>query len=128
MQLSLPRPLIHLDETIISRPSNMLKAFTMAADMGGLDDKQAAAAAGLDVSTWSQFKQGKRGIKPLDLDIFMDECGNELPLAHWAYRRGYELVHLETSLEKQLRAQRERAELAEAENAMLKKLFIGRAE
>ena len=126
MQLKLPAPMVALDQTMISRPKDMLKAFVMAADIGGLDDKQAAAGAGMDPSTWSQFKAGDRGIKPLVLNGYLDQCANELPLAYWAFTRGYSLCPLESEMEKRERVQRERAEKAEAENALLRGLLIGR--
>jgi hypothetical protein len=88
-QLALPRSLMKLDETVIAQPKDLLRSFVICADLGGLDDAQAATAAGMDPSTWSQFKNGTRGIKPLELNTFMDQCGNELPLAYWAYSRGY---------------------------------------
>lgn len=125
-QLEIPRSLMILDDSIIQRPKNLLRAFVMASDLGGMDDKQAAAAAGMDVSTWSQFKQGDRGIKPLELNGYLDQCANELPLAYWAYTRGYSLSPLESEMEKRLRIERERAEKAEAENKMLRSLFVGR--
>lgn len=127
-QLEIPRPLMRLDDSIVQRPKNLLRAFVMAADLGGMDDKQAAAAAGMDVSTWSQFKQGDRGIKPLELNGFLDQCANELPLANWAYTRGYALCPLESEMEKRLRTELERAEKAEAENKMLRGLLIGRTD
>jgi hypothetical protein len=102
-----------LDEVIISRPKDVLRAFVIAAELGGLEDKQAAAGAGMDPGSWSQFKQGERGIKPLHLNAFLDQCGNELPLAYWAYSRGYLLSPRESELEKRLRA--EQAARAEAE-------------
>jgi hypothetical protein len=92
-----------LDDSIVRSRKSLLHAFISAADQGGLDDKQAAAAAGMDPSTWSQFKAGDRGIKPLVLNSYMDQCANELPLAYWAFSRGYELKPLETELERRLR-------------------------
>lgn len=127
VQLRLPRALIALDQTVISSPKNQLRSFVMAADLGGLDDKQAAAAAGMDPSTWSEFKNGKRGIKPLEWDGFMDQCGNELPLAHWAYRRGYSLVPLESEMERRLRTEQDRNDRLAEENALLRDLVQGKA-
>ena len=115
-----------LDESIVTRPKDMLRAFVIAADLGGLDDKQAAAAAGMDPSTWSQFKAGDRGIKPLELNAFMDQCANELPLAFWAYQRGYMLTPRETELERRLRLANERAQKAEERAALLAGLLTGK--
>ena len=116
-----------LDDSIVQRPKDLLRAFVIAADLGGLDDKQAAAAAGMDPSTWSQFKAGDRGIKPLELTGFLDQCGNELPLAFWAYQRGYSLSPMESELERRLRLERERADKAEERVRFLSEFLAGKA-
>lgn len=122
-QLSIPRPLMKVDETIVRSRKSLLHAFVSAADQGGLDDKQAAAAAGMDPSTWSQFKAGDRGIKPLIVNGYMDQCANELPLAYWAYSRGYELRPLESELEKRLRLKEEELLDEKKKNAVLLEAF-----
>ncbi len=125
-QLSLPRPLMKLDDTVIRSPKNLLRAFIVAAELGGLDDQQAAAAAGMDPSTWSQFKSGSRGIKPLELGGYMDQCANELPLAYWAFSRGYVLTPRESELEKRLRLEQEARAKVEAENKVLREVIGAR--
>ncbi len=125
-QLSLPRPLMKLDETIIRSPKNLLRAFISAAELGGLEEKQAAAAAGMDPATWSQFKAGDRGIKPLALNSFMDQCANELPLSYWAYSRGYMLVPLESELERRLRLKQDELDKERAENKVLREVLTAR--
>lgn len=112
-----------LDESVVRAPKNLLRAFITAAELGGLDDGQAAAAAGMDPSTWSLFKAGTRGIKPLELNGYMDQCGNELPLAHWAYSRGYVLVPLETELQKRLRLKDEENQKLKDENRVLREVI-----
>lgn len=126
-QLKLPREPMKLDESIIVRPKDMLRAFIMAADLGGLDDKQAAAGAGMDPATWSRFKQGDVGIKPLEMDNYLVQCGNLLPLAYWAYKNGHNITPRESELERQVRVEREAREKAEAENKLLRGLLTGRA-
>lgn len=118
-QLGLPRPLIRIDSSIVRSRKNLLHAFVSAADQGGLEDKQAAAAAGMDPATWSQFKAGDRGIKPLVFNSYLDQCANELPLAYWAFSRGYELVPLESELEKRLRLSDEALADEKKKNAVL---------
>lgn len=122
-QLSLPRQLMKLDDTVIQQPKDILRAFVICADLGGLDDQQAATAAGMDPSTWSQFKNGTRGIKPLELDTFMDQCANELPLAYWAHSRGYVLTPRESELERRLRLEQAKREKVEAENRVLREVL-----
>ncbi len=118
--------MMKLDDTIVRSRKSLLHAFVSAADQGGLDDKQAAAAAGMDPATWSQFKAGDRGIKPLCVDGFMVQCANELPLAYWAYSRGYELRPLESELEKRLRLANEALEDEKKKNAVLLEAFRAR--
>ncbi len=115
-----------LDDTVVRSPKNLLRAFIAAAELGGLDDSQAAAAAGLDPSTWSLFKAGTRGIKPLELNGYMDQCANELPLAYWAFSRGYSLTPLESELEKRLRTEQEARQKVEAENKVLREVIGAR--
>lgn len=122
-QLSIPRPLMKLDESIVRSRKSLLHAFISSADQGGLDDKQAAAAAGMDPATWSQFKAGDRGIKPLVVNSYMDQCANELPLAYWAFSRGYELKPLETELEKRLRIVNDQLTDERKKNAVLLEAF-----
>ena len=127
-ELILPREPMKLDDTIISRPKDLLRAFVMAADLGGLEDKQAAAGASMDPATWSRFKQGDVGIKPASFNTFLDQCGNDLPLAYWARARGYSLTPLESELERRLRLETDAREKAEGEVRMLKGLLVGRTD
>lgn len=117
-----------LDDTVVRSPKNMLRAFIVAAELGGLDDGQAAAAAGMDPSTWSLFKAGSRGIKPLEFNAFMDQCANELPLAFWAHSRGYVLTPMESELERRLRLEQEARAKVEAENKVLREVIGARVK
>lgn len=94
--------MMQLNESMYTRPSSLLRAIVMCADFGGLAEKEAAEAMGVDNATWSRIKSGTAGIKPDALETFMDACGNELPLYYLAARRGYELVPSQTELERQL--------------------------
>ena len=127
VQLHLPRAPMELDDTIISRPKDLLRAFIMSADLGGLDDKQAAAAAGMDPASWSRFKQGDVGIRPLNFMSFREQTWNDLVLSHWAYRCGYSLTMRESELEKRLRMERDARAIVESENKLLRNLLQGRA-
>lgn len=126
-QLGLPREPMKLDESIITRPKDLLRAFVICADLGGLEEKQAAAGAGMDPGSWSQFKNGERGIKPLSLNSFLDQCGNELPLAYWAFTRGYVLTPMESELERRLRLSNEALVKEKERSALLADLLQGRA-
>ena len=118
---------MHLEDSYIASRKNILHAFVSAADLGGLEEKQAAAGAGMDPGSWSQFKNGERGVKPLKLNSYLDQCGNELPLAYWAWTRGYVLTPRETELEKRLRAECEKSDELAKENRLLRNLIQGRA-
>lgn len=129
-QLHLPlKTPIAVDVEQVRRQPSLTKAIVLCADLGGFEnDKDFCRQMTMDQGVWSQIQSGNRYFPQDKYEQLFDVCGNEAPLIWLADRRGYELVHLESELEKQLRQQRERAEAAEAENAMLKKLFIGRAE
>lgn len=116
-----------IDDSIITRPSSILKAFTLAADLAGLEDKQAADAAGMDAATWSRFKSGQVGMKPDYMDRYFDVIGNELPLHHMAYRRGYQLVPRLSEMERRLAEERQKREAAENENRVLRSVINGRS-
>jgi hypothetical protein len=126
-QLRLPREPMKLDETVIQRPKDILRAFVLQAELGGLDDQQAAAAAGMDPSSWSQFKNGTRGIKPLELKTFDNECGNQLVLAYWAWSSGFVLTPRESELERRLRLKDEQVKKLQDENRLLREIAVGKA-
>lgn len=124
--LPLRRTSMELDDAIITRPASILKSFTLAADLGGLEDKEAADAAAMDAATWSRFKSGQVGMKPDAMDRFFDRVGNELPLHYMAYRRGYELVPRLSEMERRLAEERSKREKAENENAVLRSVIYGK--
>ena len=125
-QLRLPREPMKLDETVIQRPKDILRAFVLQAELGGLDDQQAAAAAGMDPSSWSQFKTGTRGIKPLELKSFDEQCGNQLVLSYWAWSSGYVLTPRETELQRRLRLKDEENAKLKDENRLLREIAVGK--
>lgn len=126
-QLQLPREPMKLDETIIAKPKDLLRAFVLQAELGGLDDQQAAAAAGMDPSTWSLFKSGTRGIKPLELLTFDQQCGNHLVLSSWAWVSGFVLTPRESELERRLRVKDEENAKLKDENRLLREIAQGKA-
>lgn len=126
-QLRLPREPMKLDEVVIQRPKDILRAFVLQAELGGLDDQQAAAAAGMDPSSWSQFKTGTRGIKPLELKSFDEQCGNQLVLSYWAWTSGFTLTPRETELQRRLRLKDEENAKLKDENRLLREIAVGKA-
>lgn len=99
-------------EYVISRPS-LRAAMRLAQDVAGLEDKQLADGLDIDVAQWSRIKMGN-GHFPTDKFVrLMELVNNDIPLVWLAHQRGYELKHLQSSLEQQLEA--ERAKRIEAE-------------
>jgi len=101
----------------IARKLSWAGAIEHCAELAGYSlDKQSSAGIGMDKARWSRIKAGQEGIKPDQLEAFMDACGNDAPLLWLMHRRGWDLHSLrkqETDTERQLRAERERREDAE---------------
>lgn len=117
-----------MDEHVVVRQPSLTRAIVVCADIAGFEDKKAASAAGVDPATWSRIKTGQANFPQENYRTFQTKCGNYLPLQWLARECGFELVHLESELERQLRiANDERAKI-EAENKLLRSLLVGRAE
>lgn len=56
----------------------------------------------------------------------MTYCGNELPLAYWAYSRGYLLTARESEMEKRLRSEHQARVEAEKKVELLTGILKGR--
>lgn len=103
-------------------------AFTLACDASGLEDKEIAGAfkKPIDAGTFSRIK---KGTNTLDADLVAEFCeivGNTI-YADWiAYQVGCTLVMIQTEAERQMAIERAAREKAEAENAVLRSLIVGR--
>lgn len=117
-----------MDEHVIVRQPSLTRAIIVCADIAGLEDKRAASAAGVDPATWSRIKTGQANFPHENYRTFQMKCGNYLPLQWLARDCGFELVHLESELERQLRVEREERVKIDAENKLLRSLLVGRAE
>jgi hypothetical protein len=127
LDLGIKPPMTALPDEIIAKPSCWRKSILMTADLGGLEDKNAADAMGIAPEMWSRLKTDPRtGVNPDRLEAFMDNCGNELLLHNLAWRRGFKLVERETETQRLLRIEREKREATEAENKILRSL-LGRS-
>lgn len=118
---------VQIEDDIVMRQPNITRAIVVCADMAGLEDKQAASAAGLDPASWSKVKSGQAYFPQTRYTGFQQRCGNWLPLQWMARDAGFKLVRLESEMERQARTNLERAEKAEAENALLRNLIQGKA-
>lgn len=115
-----------MDEHVVVRQPSLTRALIVCADIAGFEDKKAASAAGVDPATWSRIKTGQANFPHENYRTFQQKCGNYLPLQWLARECGFELVHLETELERQLRIEREARVRVEMENQMLRDLLVGR--
>lgn len=115
----------------VARKLSWASAIEYCAELQGYSlDKQASSEIGMDKARWSRIKSGQEGIKPEQLEAFMDACGNDAPLLWLLHRRGWDLHSLrrqETTTEKQLRQANERAEAAELKVRVLTEALTGRA-
>lgn len=114
----------------VARKLSWAAALEYCAELAGYSlDKQASAEIGMDKARWSRIKSGQEGIKPDQLEAFMDACGNDAPLLWLLHRRGWDLNSMrrqETETEKRLRLANERAEQAEMKLAAIAELAFGR--
>lgn len=110
--------------TVDSMPSFTL-ALVLCQQIGGVTPKELVGPIVKDEESWSRIKSPTpRQFFPQDRLIdFMDVCSNEAPLIWLARRRGYELVPMESELERQLRVEREKRELLEQENRLMRQLL-----
>lgn len=120
-----------VDQRVIDAQPSMTAAIRLCQQMSGLEDKEIVGRHGIvgDIAQWSRITRSGQHNFPQDkLCTYMDVCGNEVPLIWLARSRGYELVPMETEMERRLRIEREKSEELERENLLLKKLLTGRAE
>jgi hypothetical protein len=115
----------------VARKLSWASAIEYCAELAGYSlDKQSSAEIGMDKARWSRIKSGQEGIKPEQLECFMDSCGNDAPLLWLLYRRGWDLHALrkrETETERELRLARERIEQLERDKRVLTDAIRGAA-
>lgn len=131
MQLSLAaKPeMLPVPDRIIEACPSMTRAIVLCQELSGIEDKQLLGARGIvgDQAQWSRIKSGQHFFPQDKLALYMDACGNEVPLLWLARQRGYELRPLETKTERELRLEREERQRLENENRLLRGLLVGRA-
>ncbi|MDR0250679.1 MAG: hypothetical protein LBI35_05145 [Burkholderiales bacterium] len=117
-----------VDVRVIEAQPTLMAAIRLCQQISGVEDKRIACENGIvaDVAQWSRIKHGQHHFPQDKLSAFMDLCGNEAPLIWLARRRGYDLVPLETEMERCLRIEREKSDELERENALLKKLLTAK--
>ena len=128
-QLNIKPDMQFIDYKTIDAQASFTQSIVLCQTLSGLDDKQVVGKDGVvnDIAQWSRIRSGKHFFPQDRLNGFMDKCGNEAPLLWLARSRGYNLLEMESETERKLRIEREAREEVAKENAMLKKLLIGRA-
>ena len=109
---------------VICKQPNKLAAFTLAAQVSGLEEKEIYMPLGLDKATWSNTMSGKFSFPTNKEEQFFDLVGNEIPLIWLAYRRGKGLHDLEDAKDRTIRELREKVQEQEREITTLVKYGV----
>ncbi len=128
LNLKFRREMQPVDARAVAAQGSMTDAIRLCQQLSGLSDKELVGEDGIvkDLGQWSRIKGGQHFFPQDRLNDLMDVCGNEAPLIWLAQSRGYELVLLESEAERRFRAEREKAEALQRENALLKNLLVGK--
>lgn len=105
--------------TIRRRPT-LLRAWHLAQELSGLEDKEVYGPLGIDASHWTRIKNGAAS-PPADgrFSQYMDIVHNEVPLIWLAESRGYDWLSIrkhQSDLEKE--NARLKTELADRDRAL----------
>lgn len=123
LELLASKPQPHVEEvsiaTIRRRPT-LLRAWHLAQEISGLEDKQVYGPLQIDASHWTKIKNGSAS-PPADERFlqFMDVVHNEVPLMWLAEARGYDW----TTIRKHRSDVERRLAGVEQENADLKRML-----
>jgi hypothetical protein len=117
--------MIEIDPAAVDRRPTFTSSLVLCAETGGITPKELAGRIVKDEESWSRIKSPTpKQFFPQDRLIdFMDVCQNEAPLMWLARKRGYQLVPMETELERLLRIEREARVELEVENRVMRKLL-----
>lgn len=128
LELSMKPEMMKLDARVIDAQSSMTRAIALCQQISGVEDKELCGTTGVvkDVAQWSRIKSGQHFFPQDKLGLFMDMCQNEAPLVWLARKRGYNLVPMETELERQIRREREARIKAEERLAYLETIVRSR--
>lgn len=109
-------------EVVRAQPS-FRAAIRIAANASGLEEKEIYVTLKIDAGYWTRIMNGDANFPDDKIEQFMDLVGNEIPLEWLAFRRGKGLHMLQSEAEKQLLAERARADKAEERLAYLEDLY-----
>jgi hypothetical protein len=111
---------------MIRRQKSAAAAFALACTSSGLEDKEIYVSLGIDPGYFSRIKKGEATLQADLVQPFCDLVGNRIYVEWIAYQVGCTAVQIQSEAERQLAAERERREKAEAENKLMKQLLTGR--
>ena|ERR1700722_506988 len=95
---------------LIKEIPNIHEAFNVCVRKSGKTEKLIYLEIGMDAGHWSRCRTGQAHLPPDKWVPIMKICGNMIPLMFLAYQCGFELKPLESSLEQQLKKEREEKE------------------
>lgn len=105
-----------VSDAVVAAQPTKLAALMLCCHASGLEWKEIYGPLGIEPSHWTRITKGDAYF-PNDLEHqLMTLCANEIPLRWDAFKRGYELKPLLSTLEQQLTA--ERAARLEAERKL----------
>lgn len=116
-----------IDDEIVAKQPTLTRALVVCADLGGMEDKEAAAAAGIDPATWSKVKSAQANFPHARFRLYQQRCKNWLPLQWMARDAGFRLERLETVLERDLRETKDQLVEERKKSAVLLAALQGRA-
>jgi hypothetical protein len=124
--LSRPAAQVNIPVEMVWSCKSQGKAFTMACDASGLEDKEIYLALGIDAGTFSRMKKGDNTISGDRIRDFCKVVGNNVYPQWLAYQIGCGLVVLKSEAELRAEQAETRAKEAEAKVAMLTEIISGR--
>jgi hypothetical protein len=101
-------------------------AFTLACSSCGKADQEIYEFCHIDAGTFSKMKKGLATLQAEDLSTFCYAVNNRIWPEWCAFQIGCTLVEIKSEAERQRDAEKERADKAEAENALLRSLLVGK--
>lgn len=126
LDLRVRRPLRPVDAAQVAELSHFHKAVSKMVDEAPLQPKSISCETDIDGGQLSKILSGQAGIIWEKLEKLMDVCGSELPLFWMLHRRGYDVGSLRqrrSEVERARDRETERADQAERENEILKKII-----
>jgi hypothetical protein len=129
LELALTRPpeQAEIPIDLIRRQHSAAAAFALACQASGLEDKEIYMQLGIDAGTFSRIKKGEATLQADKESEFCRAVGNKVYPEWRAFKIGCTLVVIQSEAERRADEAEDRAKAAEAENAMLKNLLVGRA-